>query len=95
MDRNLHITGSNNVLHFEIMVIDFKAHFLYNPGIFPTGKLTILLTLGPSNNHFATTKNQASGLGISQSHDDRSKSIRIILSCLSFPCNLLQIKFTT
>lgn len=89
MNWNFHVTWRDNILYFEVMVINFKAHSLNDFGIFSTGEFAILFRLCSCNDHLPTAENQPCGFRISQSHDNCSKTIWIIFSCLAFPCNLL------
>lgn len=88
MNWKLYINWSDNILYLELWVSYCKSHFFNNLGILATGELALLLWSCSCYNHFSWTKDKTRCFGVTESHDNCCKSIRIILCCFSFPCNL-------
>lgn len=74
-DRELDITGADNVLDLEIRKLCVEAELLDDTGIFARGQLGIVLRLGASNNHLAGCKDEGSCLGLTNAHDDGGKTL--------------------
>ena len=85
----------HHVLNCELSNFDFLlADLLNSSSIMLDSVLTLLFTLGSSNDHLTRLKYQCcSSLRILHSHDDCSKTSWIVLGIPTFKSNLLQIEF--
>lgn len=87
MDRELHIRGGHNIFDLHTSVFGLLALVLDDLvddlGVLPACQGTLVLRFGPSDDHLATLENKRCSFRLLQSHNDSSKSIRIVLSILS------------
>lgn len=77
-DRELHITRAHNVLYLEIGKLGRKIQLLYNSSILPRSQAGCLFTLGACADHLARCKDERSCLGVTNPHDNGSKTLILI-----------------
>ena len=80
-DGKLDIAGTDDVLNLEVGKLGVETKLLDNASVLARGQLRIVFGLGTSDNHLARSKDESSGLGVSDSHDDSSKPLEGKLAC--------------
>ncbi len=79
-------------MDLEVMIVDLESHSLNDFGILTTGEFTVFFGLGPGDDHFSTAKNEACGFGVTESHDNCSKAVGVVLCGLAFPCDFFKVE---
>jgi hypothetical protein len=72
----LDIARADDVLDLEVGELGVETELLNDTSIFARGKLGIILRLGTSDNHLSRREDQSGGLGVANTHDDSSESLR-------------------
>lgn len=57
-----------------------EPQLLDNPRIFAGSETAIILRLGTSDDHLSTREDQGRCFGLTDTHDDRSKTLGVVLS---------------
>ena len=71
----LDVAGANDILDLEVGELGIETKLLNDTSVLARGKTTIILGLGTSDDHLSASKDQGSCLGLSNSHDDSSKTL--------------------
>lgn len=71
----LDVAGADNVLDLEIGELGVEAELLDDTGIFARSKLRVIFRLSTGNNHLARGKDEGSGLGLADTHDDSGETL--------------------
>lgn len=88
------IIGSDDIVNTEFSEFDGESEFLNGAGIFSSSGVALVGTFGTCADHFAGGKNEGCGFGVSNSHDQSSKSFGIVFGVSSLKCDFLQIELT-
>lgn len=72
----LDIARADNVLDLEVRELGIEAKLLDDTGVLAGRKLRIILRLGTGDDHLARSEDQGSGLGLTNTHDDGSETLR-------------------
>ena len=91
-NRELDVAAADNVLDLEVRELGIEAELLDDARILAAGKLRVVLGLGTSDNHLAGGKDQSGGLGLTDTHDDGSKTLGVILCVASMQGNRLEVQ---
>lgn len=92
-DGEPHVTGADDVLNLEFLHFDLiVAHFLDHLSVHACGSLGLFLTLRSSDDHLPRREDECRGLGVTNSNDDCSKSLRVVLSIAAVERNLPQVE---
>jgi hypothetical protein len=75
-DRELDITGANNILDLEVREFCVESKLLDDTSVFARRQLGIIFRFGTSNYHLARGKDQSSGLGLTDTHNDSGKTLQ-------------------
>ena len=78
-DGELDVARADNVLDLEVGELGIEAELLDDAGVLARGKLRVILRLGTSDDHLAGRKDERSRLGLADTHDDGSETLRIVL----------------
>lgn len=73
----LDITRADDVLDLEVRELGVEPKLLDDTSIFAACKLRVVFGLGTSDNHLARGKNKRSGLGITDTHNDGSETLKV------------------
>lgn len=93
MDVNNHDKPTRK--HYEeTYEFGIEAELLDDAGILATSKLAVILRLGTGDDHFATGENQGGRLGLTDTHDDGSETLRVVLGITGVQSNRLEVKST-
>lgn len=76
-DRELDVTGADNILDLEIRELGVETELLNDTGIFARGQLGIVFRLGTSDNHLAGREDEGSCLGLTNTHDNGGKTLHV------------------
>ena len=93
-NREFNVTRTDNVLNLEFCKFRIEAELLDDAGVLASSKTRILFALGTSNHHLAGGKDERSRLGFTNSHDDGSETLWIVLGVASVQGDRFQIQFT-
>jgi len=74
-NRKLDVARANNVLDLEVGEFGVETELLNDTSILARRKLRIVFRLCTSDDHFATCKDQSSGLGFANTHDDGGETL--------------------
>ena len=91
-DGELDIARADNVLDLEVGKLGVEAKFLDDAGVLARGKLGVILGLGTSDNHLARGKDEGRGLGLTNTHDDGSETLGVVLGIAGVKSDRLEIK---
>lgn len=69
------ITRADDVLDLEVRELGVKSELLNNTSVFARREFRVIFRLGTSNDHLARSKDQSSGLGFTNTHDDGSETL--------------------
>ena len=75
-DRELDITGTDNVLDLEVCELCREAQLLDDTSVLARGQLGVVLRLCSRNDHFTGGKDQSSRLRVTNSHDHSSETLK-------------------
>ena len=75
-DRELHITGADNVLDLEVCKLGWETQLLDDTGVLARGQLGVVLRFCSCHNHLARGEDQGSRLGVTDSHNHSSETLK-------------------
>ena len=74
-DRELDITGANDVLNLEVSELGLESKLLNDASIFARREFRGLFTLCTRDDHFARRKDQSGGLWVANAHDHGGEAL--------------------
>ena len=96
LDSETNVMGSDNVLHSEVSEMDARIiDFLELSRIVFGCRVTVLLRLGPSADHFTRSEDQCCRLRFSDTHDGCCESLRLVLYILALQTDFVKIKLAS
>lgn len=78
-DGELDVARTDNVLNLEVRELGVETELLDDTSVLARRKLRVIFGLGTGDNHLAAGEDQGSGLGLTNTHDNRSKTLGVIL----------------
>lgn len=78
-DRKSNITGSNDIVELVIEELGSEAKLQDDARELASCQSGIIFRFVARDDHLAGCKNQSSGLGISDTHDDSREALRVVL----------------
>jgi len=93
-DGELDVARADNVLDLEIRELGVEAELLNDAGVLARGEFRVVFRLGTRDNHLAAREDQSRGLGLTNSHDDGSETLGVVLGVPRMQGNRLEIKTT-
>ena len=91
-DGELDVAGADDVLDLEVGELCVEAELLDDTSVLARSELRIILGLGTSDDHLARGKDQSSGLGLADTHDDSGETLGVVLCVTGVEGNRLQIE---
>lgn len=79
-DWKLDIARTDNVLNLEVRELGVETELLDDARILARRQLGVVFRLGTSDDHLAGGEDQSSGLWVSDTHDNRSETLWVVLS---------------
>lgn len=76
-DRELDITGTDNVLNLKVRELCREAQLLNDTGVLARRQLGIILRLCTSNDHLSRSKDKSRGLWFTNSHDHSGETLHV------------------
>lgn len=68
-----------------------EPQLLDNPRVFAGSKAAVILRLGTGDDHLSTREDQSRCLGLTDTHNDRSETLRVVLSVTSVQSDSLEV----
>ena len=78
-DGELDVARTDDVLDLEVRELGVEAELLDDTSVLARGKLRVIFGLGTGDDHLAGREDQGGGLGFADTHDNRSKTLGVIL----------------
>ena len=78
-DGELDVARTDDVLDLEVRELGVEAELLDDTSVLARRKLRVIFGLGTGDNHLARGEDQGGGLGLADTHDNRSKTLGVIL----------------
>lgn len=75
-DGELDVARADNVLNLEVGELGVEAELLDDARILARGELGVILGLGTGDNHLTRSEDQSRGLGLTNTHDDSSETLK-------------------
>lgn len=91
-DREFDVTRSHHVLNLELGKLGVETKLLNDASKLPGRKLGIILRLSTSDNHFAGCENQSRCLGLTNTHRNGRKTLRVVFRIASMKRDGLEVK---
>jgi len=91
-DRELDVTGANNILDLKVRELRIETQLLNDARILSRGQLGIVFRLCASHDHLAGSKDKSSSLWLTNSHNDGSETLWIVFSVSRMQGDRLQIQ---
>lgn len=76
-DGELDIARSDNVLDLKVGELGVETKLLDDARVLARSELGIILGLGTGDNHLARSKDESSGLGFADTHDDSGETLQV------------------
>jgi hypothetical protein len=91
-DRELDVARADNILDLEVGELGTEPELLDDPRIFAGSKAAVIFRLGTSHNHLSTREDQSRCLWLTNTHDDGSETLGVVLGIAGMESNGLEVK---
>lgn len=91
-DRELDVARANDVLDLEVGELGVEAELLDDARVLARCQLAVGLALCAGDDHLPRGEDQRRGLGVSDTHDDGSETLRVVLGVARMQCDRLEIQ---
>jgi hypothetical protein len=91
-DRELDVARADNVLDLEVGELGVEAELLDDARVLARSKAAVILALGARDDHLARCEDQSGSLGLADTHDDSSETLRVVLCIARMKSDGLQIE---
>lgn len=88
----LDVARADNILDLEVRELGVEAELLDDTRVLAASKLRVILGFGTSNYHLARGEDQSRRLGLTNSHDDSSETLWVVLRISSMQGNGLEVQ---
>ena len=91
-NRELDVARADDVLDLEVRELGIEAELLDDTRILAASKLAVIFGFRTSNNHLAGSEDQRGRLGLTDTHDDGSETLRVVLSVTCMQGDRLEVE---